>query len=176
MFVEEFCFIQLICLERKSHVYLDKVFPPYTPSSFFQLLYFTVCINVNPEMAGLSELLFSHTSTHCQIPPPKKLMLSLWQHFFSLGRNSNTVRRLTISSLWHLPTWVGSKPHFQEIQLWKLCSAQRHTSKPDCYLALIYLPWFSASLDHLPAVELHYIQPWCLPLWVVDHRNVFVPG
>lgn len=104
MFVEEFCFIQLICLERKSHVYLDKVFPPYTPSSFFQLLYFTVCINVNPEMAGLSELLFSHTSTHCQIPPPKKLMLSLWQHFFSLGRNSNTVRRLTISSLWHLPT------------------------------------------------------------------------
>lgn len=34
---------------------------------FFQLLYCTVCINVNPEMAGLSKLLFSHTGTHCQI-------------------------------------------------------------------------------------------------------------
>lgn len=37
MFVEEFCVIQLICLEKKSHVYLDKVFLPYTPNSFFSV-------------------------------------------------------------------------------------------------------------------------------------------
>lgn len=31
------CFIQLICLEKKSHVYLVKVFLPHTPNSFFSV-------------------------------------------------------------------------------------------------------------------------------------------
>lgn len=31
------CFIKLICLEKKSHVYLVKVFLPHTPNSFFSV-------------------------------------------------------------------------------------------------------------------------------------------